>query len=120
MPFTIYFNDCDDAYIVPVTNFKISSNLSANSDSDEEDCADDSVNCETYSTLSSIGFASSDETNCPIDGGTFLDPVPVFCTGDSPLCVDTATVDPDATSLLYYWATVTVTDADTGTVTNAF
>ena len=115
MPFTIYFNDCDDAYIVPVTNFKISSNLSA-ADDDTEDCADDSVNCETYSTLSSIGFASSDETNCPIDGGTFLDPVPVFCTGDSPLCVDTATVDPDATSLLYYWATVT--SAVTGT--NAF
>lgn len=69
MPFTVFFDSCDSAYLVPIKDFKIVAHLAATGDS------------LTYTYLD-LGFESSDPTNCPITDTTIF-PVPttaaVFC-----------------------------------------
>ena len=101
MPFTIYFEDCSDAYIYPATDFKITSMLS-------------NGGSETYSDLADIGFVSSDETNCPLAS--------TFTTVSITYCTDTSSPCTGAELLADYWSSTsdvltagTRTDLTSGT-----
>lgn len=76
MPFTIYFNGCQDAYLVATGSFKIKAAL----------LQDESA---TY-TNSQLGFTSSDTVNCPL--GTGITATYSFATTGG------------ANSLANYWA----------------
>lgn len=85
MPFTIYFEGCSDAYIYPLTNFKIRSMLTNGA-------------TETYSDLADIGFASSDEVKCPL-ASSFTAVSVTYCTDSSSGCSTGSQL------LNYYWST---------------
>ena len=76
LPFTVYFNGCQDAYLVATASFKITAAL----------LQDESA---TY-TNTQVGFTSSDTVNCPL--GTGITATYSFATTGG------------ASSLANYWA----------------
>ena len=88
MPFTVYFEACQDATVLAVKDWEINVYLF--------DILSPSQDSQTF-TDQALGFESSDETNCPLS--TTISPTYSFCTDNSDGCTTGATL------LANYWST---------------